>query len=355
MKQSRKIALPRYAEYNCAMKYVVEQGFESKCILPPPLTKRTEELGAKNSPDFVCTPFKTTLGSMIEALEAGADTILMVYGICRLNYFAELQEQILRDLGYQFDFINLSQFNTGKKKDFLRAVKVINPNTNAAKLTKAFAEAVRMVEHLDEITGKYYQVCGFDATQESRRIYKKFLSDMYAAQNLIDIEEGYRIARRSLAGLPLQKPANPLRVGIIGEFYTVMDAFSNLEVEQKLADMGVEVHRWMNVTNSMLRPGGKNHQIQIKDRCEYSMGANSTTDIWQAQTFAQMGFDGLIHIKSASCTPETDIMPVLANLSQDYKIPILYLTYDSQTSDVGLMTRLEAYYDMIEIRKKAAV
>ena len=53
MNQSRKIALPRYGEYNCGMKYVVEQGFESTCILPPPLTKRSEELGAKNSPDFV--------------------------------------------------------------------------------------------------------------------------------------------------------------------------------------------------------------------------------------------------------------------------------------------------------------
>ena len=49
MIQQRKIALPRYAEYNCAMKYVVEQGFESKCILPPPLTRRTEELGAKTA------------------------------------------------------------------------------------------------------------------------------------------------------------------------------------------------------------------------------------------------------------------------------------------------------------------
>ena len=141
---------------------------------------------------------------------------------------------------------------------------------------------------------------------------------------------------------------------IIGEIYTAMDAFSNLEVEQKLADMGVEVHRWMNVTNSMLRPGIRNHQIAVRDRSEYSMGANSTTDIWQAQTFAEKGFDGLIHIKSANCTPEVDIMPVLANLSQDFKIPVLYLTYDSQSSDVGLMTRLEAFYDMIEIRKKVA-
>ena len=101
MNQSRKIALPRYGEYNCGMKYVVEQGFESTCILPPPLTKRSEELGAKNSPDFVCTPFKTTLGSMIEALEAGADTLVMVYGICRIQgrkriSFAQPRPSILR-------------------------------------------------------------------------------------------------------------------------------------------------------------------------------------------------------------------------------------------------------------------
>ena len=161
MNQSRKIALPRYGEYNCGMKYVVEQGFESTCILPPPLTKRSEELGAKNSPDFVCTPFKTTLGSMIEALEAGADTLVMVYGICRLSYYAELQEQILRDLGYEFDFVNLALYDTGKKKDLLRAAKAINPKANMAKVTKAFAEGIRMTEHLDEITAIYYQNCGF--------------------------------------------------------------------------------------------------------------------------------------------------------------------------------------------------
>ena len=49
MKQQRNVALPRYGEYNCALKYVVEQGFEETCILPPPLTKRTEELGAKTA------------------------------------------------------------------------------------------------------------------------------------------------------------------------------------------------------------------------------------------------------------------------------------------------------------------
>ena len=356
MKQERKIALPRYGDYNCGMKYVVEQGFESKCILPPPLTKHTEALGAKNSPDFVCMPFKTTLGSMIEALEAGADTILMVYGICRLSYYAELQEQILRDMGYEFDFINLALYNTGKKKDIARAIKAINPKANTAKVLKSFAEAVRMVECLDEITAQYYENCGFDPSGSYRRVYKKFIAALYSAQNIVQIETAYREAKMAFSQVEIVKPSQVLRVGIIGDFYTALDPFSNLEVEQKLADMGVEVHRWLNVTNSMLHPANKkNRMISIADRLRYNMGANSITDLWCAQKYAAEGYDGILQIKSSNCTPEIDIMPTLQNISQDFGIPVLYLTYDAQTSDVGLTTRLEAFYDMIAMRKKVAV
>jgi benzoyl-CoA reductase/2-hydroxyglutaryl-CoA dehydratase subunit BcrC/BadD/HgdB len=92
--------------------------------------------------------------------------------------------------------------------------------------------------------------------------------------------------------------------------------------------------------------------VKIKDLCDYEMGPTSTANIWCAREYAEQGFDGLIHIKSANCTPEIDIMPVLQNISTEYKIPILYLTFDSQTSDVGLMTRLEAFYDMIQMRKR---
>ena len=82
------------------------------------------------------------------------------------------------------------------------------------------------------------------------------------------------------------------------------------------------------------------------------MGPTSTVNIWAAKHYASHGFDGIIHIKSAGCTPEIDIMPILQNISADYKIPVLYLSFDSQTSDTGLETRLEAFYDMIRIRKE---
>ena len=350
----KNISFPRYAEYNCAFRYIVEQALEARYVMPPPLTKRTMELGAKYSPDFVCTPFKTILGSMIEALEAGADTLLMTHGLCRLGYYGELLEQILRDLGYQFDFINLSDYDMSKKKEMLRAVKRFNPKLHPARFLSQFMEGVKMVEYLDEITGEYYKNCGFDATKGGyQAAYQDFLTAMYTARQRSDVESGYREARRAMRAVPLDKPARPLRVGVVGEFYTAMDAFSNLELEQKLADMGVEVHRWMNVTNQFLRYSGqKNMHVKVQDLCQYEMGPTSTANIWYARECAERRFDGLVHIKSASCTPEIDVMPVLQNISADYKIPVLYLTYDAQTSDVGLMTRLEAFYDMIAMRKK---
>ena len=353
--KTRKVAFPRYAEYSCAFKYIVEQALGCKYVMPPALTKRTMELGTKYSPDFVCTPFKTMLGSIIEALEAGADTLIMTHGLCRLGYYGELLEQILRDLGYQFDFINLSEYDMSKKKEYIRIVRRFNPKVNYARFLIQFMEGLRMTEYVDEITAEYYKGCGFDASGgQYKRAYQDFLTAMYTAQGRAYVEAGYRAAKRSLQSIPMDKPQRPLRVGILGEFYTAMDAFSNLELEQKLADMGVEVHRWMNVTNQFLRYGSgqKNLRVKIQDLSQYDMGPTSTANIWYARECAERGYDGLVHIKSAGCTPEIDVMPVLQNISADHKIPVLYLTYDAQTSDVGLMTRLEAFYDMIDMRKK---
>lgn len=185
------------------------------------------------------------------------------------------------------------------------------------------------------------------------KVYRRFLTDMYAAASISDIKSGYKRAKQALTEIKINRPINPVRVGIIGEFYTAMDEFSNLEVERKLSELGIEVHRWMNLTNRMFKYAGENNlKVKIKDYVSYTMGATSTGNIWAAKKYAEQGFDGIVHIKSANCTPEIDIMSVLQNISEDYRIPVLYLTYDEQTSDVGLMTRLEAFYDMLSMRKK---
>lgn len=350
---TKKVAFPRFGHYNLCIKYFVEQGMNTKYILQPPMTRRTMEIGSRYSPDYVCSPFKVTLGSMIDALEAGADTIVMTMGLCRLGYYGELQEQILRELGYEFDFINLSEYSTGNMKDYLKALHRINPKASLARMAKVMMETLKMLTYLDEMEAEYYKNCGFEVNRgDYKKAWNRLQASMQMAAGSRDIEEAYQRAKQEFESIPLDKPDQPLRVGVIGEYYTVMDAFSNLDLEQKLADMGVEVHRWMNFTNRNLHYKGKNLSIQVADYCKYEMGPTSTANIWCAKNYASRGFDGLIHVKSADCTPEIDVMPVLQNISADDKIPILFLSFDSQTSDTGLETRLEAFYDMISMRKR---
>lgn len=352
--KTRHISFPWYAEYNLPIRYICEVGLDTPYVMQPRMTKRTIELGDRYSPDFVCTPYKSCLGSMIEAIEAGADTIAMTYGLCRLGYYGELQEKTLKDLGYEFDFINLTEYNTGKPKDFIKALKKINPKCKLRKVAAAAIDAVRMTEYIDEVESDYYKSCGFEIQKGSyKKAYQKFLHAMRTATCRADIQNAYKAVKAEFAEIPVDKPKHPLRVGIIGEYYTAMDAFSNLELEQKLADMGVEVHRWMKFSNRNIHyPGEKNLNIRIQDLCSYEMGPTSTANIWCARDYAEQGFDGVIHVKSAGCTPEIDIMPILQTISTQTKVPFLYLTYDTQTSDTGLITRLEAFYDMIDMRKR---
>ena len=131
-----------------------------------------------------------------------------------------------------------------------------------------------------------------------------------------------------------------------------MEPFSNHFMEKELAQRGIVVDRWMNITNSILHRPEKKAKEHIKNYAKYNMGATSMYTIDKALEFAKKGYDGIIHVKSSGCTPEIDAMPVLQNISSDYKIPILYFIFDTQTSDTGIHTRLEAFYDMIIMRKE---
>ena len=65
--------------------------------------------GQELAPEFICYPFAVTMGQMRQCLEAGANTIIMVggKGRCRLGWYAELQEILLRRAGYKFEMLTI--------------------------------------------------------------------------------------------------------------------------------------------------------------------------------------------------------------------------------------------------------
>ena len=333
-----KVAFFRYCYYDPAFKFFVEQVLDADFLTLPEATKRTTEIGEQNSTDYVCTPFKHILGDYVEALEAGADVLVQFGGPCRLGYYGELQEAILRDMGYEFQMLNFSRgIEQGALGWAKQCLKTVNPDINV----------------LDEARDFYLATAGFERERGAfKRVWASYLDALRGATGDRDINEAFRQAMDAMRAIPLDKPDDPIRIGVVGEMFTAIDERSNLELDDKLLSMGVEVHRMMNLTNRFVRYNEPNLRRSAAEYLTYDMGPTSTLTVVAAHRYAREGFDGVIHAKSAGCTPEIDCMPVLQRVSADAAMPILYLTYDSQTSDTGLDTRLEAFYDMLSMKKE---
>ena len=82
-----KIAFPQMGDYSVPAKYLMSHILHAEIIDAPKITNKTIEIGSKYSPEFVCTPFKYTLGTMIECLEKGADILIQMGGGCRYGYY----------------------------------------------------------------------------------------------------------------------------------------------------------------------------------------------------------------------------------------------------------------------------
>lgn len=349
-----KVAFFRYCYYDPAFKFFVEQVLDADYLPLPEATKVTTELGAQHSTDYVCTPFKHILGDFIEALELGANVIVQFGGPCRLGYYGELQESILRDLGYDFDMLNFSGGIEGGWIGWAKqCLKVVNPDIALPHAVKQLLVCGNMVTKLDEARDFYLANAGFEREHDSfRRAWDSLMDAMRGVTCDREVNEAFRAGMDAMRAIPLDKPDNPIRIGIVGEMFTAIDERSNLGLDEKLVRMGVEAHRMLNLTNRFIRYNEPNLRVGCSAYATYDMGPTSTLTIAAAHKYAQEGFDGIIHAKSSGCTPEIDCVPVLQRISADFRIPTLYLTYDSQTSDTGLDTRLEAFYDMLAMKKE---
>ena len=67
-----------------------------------------------------------------------------------------------------------------------------------------------------------------------------------------------------------------------------------------------------------------------KKYIKHQLGADGAESVYHAIKHAKLGIDGIIHIKSYSCVPEINAMPILSQISEDYQVPILYLSYEAK-------------------------
>lgn len=322
----------------------------------PPITKKTIDIGAKHSPDFVCIPFKYNLGNYIEALEKGANTLIQAGGGCRFGFYGEVQEQILRDLGYEFNFLNLLDTSNVQPKNIYSKFKALNPNLKFSVFLETFKLAYEQVLTLDNIEKYIRKNIGFEINEGSfEALEKEFQKKLAKTSTCQQVKELHKEYIELFGNIPTNKPDKPLRVGVVGELYVLMEPFSNYFIEKELAKKGIEVTRYITVSYLLFDKdhNDKSKILKLADPyLKFVIGADGTDSVARTLQLAKDGYDGMIHIKPFGCTPEVNSMVPIQKISRDYNIPVMFLSFDSQTSETGVKTRLEAFHDMLLMRKE---
>lgn len=350
------VSFPHMGRYAPAFQALVE-GCGGRALVPPPTTRRTIELGSRHAPEFVCLPFKINLGNYIEALELGAEVLLQAgrAGACRYGFYSEVQEQILRDLGFRFRMIHL--FAGGRQFNYMHALRRIAPGVTYGRALRAgwlMLDKMRAVESWEGAARE-------QRFREARPgAADRLLNGAVAA--LADCRTRNAVRRlraHTAAGFAAleQRPAdNPVTIGIVGELFLVMDPRANLDVESKLGRLGARVIRPMCATglirDAVVPFAGRRVARHGRDFSRNELGAHANDSIGHAVAFARERLDGVVHLYPFTCMPEVSARSILSSVSRRHRIPVLSLSFSEQTGEAGLDTRIEAFVDMLERRRK---
>lgn len=350
-----KVGFPQVGNYSIPARFLFSNILDCEVLIAPNITNKTIDLGVKYSPEFVCTPFKYTLGTILEVIEMGADVVVQLGGGCRYGYYHELQRTIVSDLGYNVKFINLVSEGRADVFKIVKELEKIDPKFSKVKALYYLFIVIKMVKYMDTVDDYIRCNVGFEVEKGLMEKYNNMmLNEFLSVKNVFSLRKIYKKYFDLIKGVQLNKPSNIVNIGVIGELYTVMEPFSNYFLEKSLANFGMSVKRFTNATYLLFRKGKyvKRNIRKYSKYVKYKMGADASDNIMRSVDLCRSGFDGIIHIKSSFCTPEIGSMSIINKVCHEHDVPVMFFSFDANTSRVGLQTRLEAFNDMIEMRKK---
>ena len=364
-KKPIKVAFPHMGTISIAWAAALRKmGVEP--YIPPYTSKRTLSLGTKNSPEAICLPYKLILGNFIEAIEGGCDYVAMITspGICRLGEYGKNIKNVLADMGYEANFIELNLYNGFKGMwDFLVN---LTGKKDPILIMRAIHIGIRKVFALDEIESFYSYYRAREIKQgDSERAYKKAIKMIDEANTTRELKKALKAGLKEIAKVQIDTKKDVLHVDLTGEIFLVLDPFANQNVEKELGKMGVQTRRSLTVSGFLkdaiipkfCKKGETHLERAYRMAKPYLMrdiGGDALECISDVMYATEKGTDGLIHVSPFTCMPEIMSQNIFPKMREDVNLPILSLIMDEQTGKAGYLTRLEAFVDLMRRKKQRA-
>ncbi|HEX3015997.1 MAG TPA: acyl-CoA dehydratase activase-related protein [Desulfobacteria bacterium] len=175
-----------------------------------------------------------------------------------------------------------------------------------------------------------------EAARRARLAQQRFVSLLYSGQEFEAAIKGLRVQKRPEEG--------QLTMGLLGHAYILYDEFTNLGLRKKLNRLGVR----------LLTPEG-----QQPEKCQVYLDAMPKQMFWSHSKkilgaglsfIADPQIDGIINVSCFGCGPDSMVEDMIERACRRSGKPFLSLSMDEHTGEAGMITRLEAFIDMLRRR-----
>lgn len=362
--KDRIIAWPRMGRIDIPLKALV-QSLGAKVVIPPANSNEALELGVRNSIEGICLPYKLNLANYMMALNKGANTLMMFQapGSCRLGNYTKMAQKTLKQMGYKFDMVIFDMYKS-KMVQTLQAFWHVTHCLNPYCYYKGFSLGFNKLFAIDTAERLLFYTRPRELNKgDAEKCYHKWLK---IADETNSVRKAKRLKKQVIEDfkkIPIDKDKKVPKVYLIGEFFVLLDPYTNQNIEKELGEMGVEVQRQIMFSDwleHVLKPSIFYKKESHRERCvkyakkymKRAIGGECIETIGDTVYAAKHGIDGIIHISPFSCMPEIVAQNILPKVSKNENIPVLSLVLDEQTGKAGYITRIEAFIDLIKRRQQ---
>ena len=136
-----------------------------------------------------------------------------------------------------------------------------------------------------------------------------------------------------------------------------------MDIEKELGLLGVEVERqimlsdWTNQTfvPNKSKKTETHRQRSVRTAKKYltrAVGGECIESVGDVVYAAENKADGVIHIGPFNCIPEIVTQCIIPHAGKKEDIPVMSLLMDEHTGKAGVLTRIEAFVDLIRRQRK---
>ncbi|SIQ52466.1 acyl-CoA dehydratase activase-related protein [Halanaerobium kushneri] len=345
--KNRKIGIPRallyYYYFPFWLKLLTELNLEP--VISDSTSRELLDKGVKKSLSEICVPIKVMIGHLINLDQKEVDYIFLPRfrsirkGVVLCPKFLGLPDMVKHSLpGLNTELIsdqidskndNIADYSNHQK---LAAVLDIPKK----EMKKALKKAAEFWQRYRKLLYKGYLIDDFAK-----------IEDIEALENLISkFETDNNFPQSKRKKIKTAGKEEVVDIALIGYVYNVFDQYINMDIINKLKEMGVRVHTFSMVAEEIIE--------KELSSLRKPMFWEFTNKLYGAAEhyFKNDKIDGVIHLTAFGCGPDSMLGQILEVDAKENNKAFMTLRIDEQTGESHIITRIEAFIDLLRLKKE---